>query len=760
MRAALVFALALTLAPPLHAQGWIEPGPRPIPGFGVTRVRTAVAVRITDRVAHVEVDEWFRNDGAGLAEGDYLYPLPGEAVFADFSLFQGDEELRGEMLDGDRAREIYESIVRRRKDPALIELAGHGLVRARVFPIGPGETRRITLRYTQLLDRAGDALHFRYAAGGRYGHARRLPDDDVGPRPDRGRDRAPITFTLTAEEGARFREPFSPTHTLRTSRDGGRLVVRTADDPAGDLSIFLPLARGEVGITVATHRPNGGEDGYFMLTLSPGEVREATTPRDIAVVLDISGSMAGTKIDEARQALRQILGALGRDDRFRLIAFNGGVTVHDPDWRPATAAARAEAARWVDRLVASGGTNIAGALEEAFRQPSPDSRLPIVVFLTDGHPSTGERNPERIAERAERLRGRARVFAFGVGYDVNTYLLDRLTAAGRGTTEYLEPGENLEDALSTLAAKIRHPVLTDLAIADAPVRLVEVYPVTLPDLFAGEDLIVFGRYQAARGDRTGEVRIAGSRAGRTERFATEATFPAHAPGNDFIPRLWAARKVGELSRRIRLDGADPELVEELRETALRYGILSEYTAYLVQEPGLVAEDARQGRAFPGTAPAPFSPGSAAAPPAPSASTGQAAVRAAEAARLQREARTGADLAMAAEKMALQEIVVATTAEFGEPGDETRVVAGRVFRLRDGTWTDARHRDELRTVEIEPFGDAYFALLRALPELREIVAQLDRVLVAGERVAIRIAPGGARSLTAAEVAKLVTEFRRR
>ncbi|MGH7575406.1 MAG: VIT domain-containing protein, partial [Longimicrobiales bacterium] len=157
---------AMALGAPLAAQGWIEP----LPGWldpGVIKLRTNVTVRVTDRVALVEVEEWFENRG-GVSEGDYLYPLPGEAVFSDFSLFQGDAELRGETMDAERARSIYEEIVRRRKDPALIELVGHGLVRARVFPIEPGETRRITMRYTQLLNRSGDALQFRYAAGRRF----------------------------------------------------------------------------------------------------------------------------------------------------------------------------------------------------------------------------------------------------------------------------------------------------------------------------------------------------------------------------------------------------------------------------------------------------------------------------------------------------------------------------------------------------------------------------------------------------------------
>src|SRR5688500_15123372 len=161
-----LLAVCIVLLPgTAMAQGWIEPFPRPLPQARVERLRTSVTVRVTDRVARVQVEEMFRNTGSGLAEGDYIYPLAGEAVFSDFSLMQGEEELTGETMDAARARAIYEDIVRRQKDPALIELAGHGLVRARVFPIAAGETRNITLRYTQVLGRAGDSYRFRHLAG-------------------------------------------------------------------------------------------------------------------------------------------------------------------------------------------------------------------------------------------------------------------------------------------------------------------------------------------------------------------------------------------------------------------------------------------------------------------------------------------------------------------------------------------------------------------------------------------------------------------
>jgi len=317
---------------------------------------------------------------------------------------------------------------------------------------------------------------------------------------------------------------------------------------------------------------------------------------------------------------------LGRQDRFRLISFSNRVTNFRDGFSAATTDNLDAAHRFVDGLVADGGTNIAGALAEALRVESAEGRLPLVVFMTDGLPSVGEQNPERIAAQAERERRDARLFAFGIGYDVNTYLLDRLSAAGRGTTAYVEPTESVESAVGALVARIQHPVLTDLAL-DASVRIEEVYPERLPDLFAGDELVVFGRYSGT--SREGRVAVRGTRAGRVERYHTTAAFPSSESGNDFIPRLWAARKIGVLQQAIRLHGANPEIVEEIRATALRYGLLSEYTSYLVQEPTVVADRAG-GRGMPEA-------------PAAQEATGAAAVGMARRDAARREARNAAQL---------------------------------------------------------------------------------------------------------------------
>jgi Ca-activated chloride channel homolog len=712
----LVVALSSLVLPlaTLAAQGWIEH-----PRGAVEKVRSAVQVSVTGRAARVTVEEWFRNTGPMLDEASYLYPLPGEAVFSDFSLWQGDRELKGEPMDATQARGIYEEIVRRKRDPALIELAGHGLLRARVFPIAPGETRKITLRYTQMLDRIGDAWRLRYVAGTGPGAA------------------APRSVRITIDSASRFGDPYSPTHRLTVSRAGDHFDLTLADSAArgsggggGDLELFLPLARGLVGMSLVTSQPVS-DDGFFMLLLAPGG-GDATpsVPRDLVAVLDVSGSMSGEKLDQAQAALAQLLATLRPSDRFRAIAFSSAVRRYAAEWTPATAENVRAAQDWVRHLEANGGTNIAGALAEAVAQPPRESALGVIVFLTDGLPTVDQTDPERIADQAEHGRGSFRVFAFGIGYDVNTYLLDRLTERARGVTEYIGPNGDIEHAVGDLAAKVSSPVLTDLTVRADGVELYDLQPGSLPDLFAGDELVVFGRYRAAgNGERS--VTVTGRRNGREERFATPARFGEGAgSGNEYIQQLWAARKAGALSRDIRLHGANAETVNELKRLALRYGILTEYTSYLVQEPD---QFVRRRVPF-DRVPVPVA--------APENQAGAVAV---QRSRVEKALAGSARLSdMAADRT--------------DGGARTQRVGGRLFVWRDSAWVDVAHGDSLRVVTVAAFSDAYFALLRALPELQQPATLTPAFLVAGRRVSIEIGAKGTTTWADGELERLVREFR--
>ncbi len=741
---ALAGLLLLAAAAPARAQGWIEPDThRRLPHPAVERLHSHVAITIDGdrRVAYFEVDEEFRNRSRALMEGDYLYPIPPEAVFTDFSLFMGEQELRGEILPAERARAIYEEIVRRKKDPALIELVGHGVLRSRVFPIGPGETRRVILRYTQLLGKDGDLLRLRYprVIGMTPGSAGR----EVSAPPVQNLVQHPFTLRIRVSGAARFATPYSPTHAIEV-RERGRdelEIVHRGGGAARDFELFLPLRESEVGASLLAHAP-GGEPGYFMLLIAPpAQTRRAEIPRDVTLVLDVSGSMSGEKIEQARAALDQILAGLRAQDRFRLISFSSVVRSFRSGWASANRGTLREARDYLAGLRAEGSTNVMDALREALTPEVEAGRLSLIVFLSDGKPTVGETAPERIAAAMERLRDGERIFAFGVGYDVNTYLLERMVQDGRGAVSYVRPGDDVEQAVSSLTRKIAHPALSDLRIVRAPAQLEDIHPNPLPDLFHGEELVLFGRY---RGHGSGDLVLEGTRAGRTQRFRYRVELARRETDNEFIPRLWAARKAGALTAYVRLHGPDPEVIEEIRQLGLRYGILTEYTSYLVEEPQLALSrpDVALDRAQ-----------AAAAPPAEQ--FGVTAFKRAERSNRLREA----DRVVEAEEM-----LAALGVEEGRARDlasgealQVRQVGRRLFVLRDQSWTDLRFDPSLEVIEVAPYSEAYFELVKRLPNLAAYFALGERVVIAGEGVALRLAPEGITKWGSRHLAAVLAAF---
>jgi Ca-activated chloride channel family protein len=702
----------------------------------VRRVATNVRATIEGRVARIEVEEQFRNDGQDIAEGTYHYPLAGEAVFQSLSLWMGETEMRGELMDAAKARGIYEEIVRRRRDPALVTLVGHQLLRAQVFPIQPGETRKVVLRFTQVLDKQGDALRWRYALG---------PEERGAVRPD---------IRVTLRDAARFGRPFSPTHTVQVSgRDDSSIAI--ADASLGDVELFLPLRSTAAGLSVVTHSP-GGEDGYFLLYVTPPEQAESLRMgRDLTMVVDVSGSMSGDKIVQAKAAMLAMLGTLSPRDRFRLIAFSSGVRTFCDGYSETDAASLDAARAWTSALVADGGTNIEEALRQALQHDGRrerDRNLDVLVFLTDGVPSVGEQQPEKLAAMAAQAASGTRVFTVGIGTDVNTYLLERLAQDGHGAADFVPPNGNVEMAVGNLTRKLRAPALVDLRIVSSPARIVSLEPVRLPDLFAGQELIVLGRYS---GSGNGPLVIEGQRDGATVRVSTPVEFTARDTDHEYVSTLWAARRIGALTRTMRLEGSTPGRIEEIKALALRHGIVTEYTAYLVQEPIVAAdggatldESRRLVRGAPGS-PAVSAP-VAMAPPAAKAQTGRAAFEAAQ---------TSADYAGASSVGQARRVSERAQERSLESvaGSAQRVIGSRRYVQRGLQWVDMAQVSQ-RVVRVEPFSAAYVALLQALPELREASLLGDDVLVAGRTVSIRFQRTGQASMARSEVMQVAKAFR--
>jgi Ca-activated chloride channel family protein len=760
-----------------HAQGRVIPRPctRPVPPRCAPNTDCAMAMipcpvapieRISSdvqaslegggRVVRYEITEKFVNRGPGLGEADYIFPLPNGAAFEDLRLEINGELVSGETLPADKARQIYEDIVRRQRDPALVEWIGYGLVRARIFPLPTGQEKRVVVRFRSVVRREGSALRVDYARG-TDPSGQRTPI--AMPAPERLDDDERTTgwsrFTLTIPRGADYGEPYSPTHSLRIRDRGDRREVR-ASGTAGNITVLLPLRRpNEPSITVVAHAPDR-EDGYALIAISPPAARNRALPRDVTFVVDVSGSMRGSKLEQAKAAGRAILASLERGDRFRVIDFSTDVHSYRDGFIAATPENIRDARRYIDGLRAEGSTNISGALEEALDvdvTPTRSGRLermPFVVFVTDGEPTVGERNPDLIAAMAARLRNEARVFTFGVGAEIHAGLIEQLALEGRGTAHFVSGSESVERAVSLLAQRLTSPVLSNVRVRAEGVRLTNLHPVLPIDLFAGQDLVLLARY-----DGNGEARLwveTDSPDGRLS-WTRDVRFPGRENDNAFVGRLWAAQRLGWLAAEKRKRGGSSELDAEIKSLGEKFGIPTEFSSYLVLEPGMnVAADRRRADAAPMTANAPRA-------------------RANEGVALQSVVVTGAGGSMerkeqefAAAKQAAQQRDAKSLADVdasSQVGDELqknmRQVEQRTFKLVNGVWTDVRQTPTMRIVQVKPFSQLYFDLVQQLKGLGPTLALGERVIVAGRSVAIEFTSVGQERMSDSDLRAVVAAW---
>ena len=752
----IVAACALSAA----AQGVIVPRPRPQPDGPPRTLPRALPVKsikietkIAGQVATTHVEQVFRNDTDAVLEGTYFFPLPDSASVSEFAIWDGARRLVGEVRSREEARRIYDQIVRSQRDPGLLEYAGKDLFQASIFPIPARSDKKLELTYTQVLRAESGTVSYRYPLG--TGHNLTT----VGQ----------VSGSVEIEGKEPIRNVYSPSHAVDVSRRGtderrARVSFESEQNRAPqDFQLFYALSAADFGLSLLTHR-EPGKDGYFLLTLSPKDnwAEAEYAAKDVVFVLDTSGSMAEEgKMEKARAALLFGVRTLRDGDRFNVISFAGEERLMEAGMIQADERGRARGVQFVQALRPTGGTNINGALLAAVRQFEQQGERPrILVFMTDGLPTVGETRAESIiANVREQRRENVRLFTFGVGYDVNTVLLDKLAAENGGASDYVEPKEDLEAKVSNFFAKVNYPVLTDLALDWGGVQADLIYPRETPDLFRGTQVLLIGRYRNPSDLRNVSLRLSGRTAREQKSFVYEnLRFPAQTDDNDFLPRLWATRRVGWLVEQIRTNGDSKELRDEIVDLGTRYGIVTPYTSYLAVEPEfavqardshfIIRPDNRQtavnNRAATGGAtrsvpsapqqgvmavpmptplpatPMPTAESSAAPPPRPVSGAG--AVAASKSARRMKDAeRAEAD---------------------GSRSAAVRNVGGKTFYFREGdVWTDAEFKADAKLPETAlVFGsDAYFDLLRREPKLADYFALGERVVVVFKGRVYRVTP---------------------
>jgi Ca-activated chloride channel family protein len=588
------------------------------------------------------------------------------------------------------------------QDPALLEYADRGAVRARIFPIPGGGERRIQLEYTQVLTAEGGLVRYVYP----------LNTEKFSTRP---LDEVRVSVDLRASQP--IRAVYSPSHPLAVSREDDFQVTAGYQEsnvrPDTDFVLYYSIGESEALHLVSYRDPADSvdQDGFFLLLLAPRpDAAIQPVPKDVILILDRSGSMEGEKFMQAQQALKYILRHLNPDDRFNLISFSTGLETYARGLRETSEIN--EAVAWVDRQGAVGSTDINRALLEAAAIADPE-RPTYLIFLTDGLPTEGVvENGQILNSFAANAPQSLRLFAFGVGYDVDTFLLDSLAQEHHGTSTYVLPGEPLDEILSSFYAKVNTPVLMDLQLDFGELVAYDLYPNPLPDLFAGSQIVVVGRYR--EGGRT-DITLTGTVNGRTQTFTfPDLTFAAESSilnNQSSIPRLWATRKIGYLLNQIRLGGPDQELIDQLVRLSIRYGIVTPYTSYLVTE-SLPLGAAEQDRIAEET----FNEMKS-APPAPS--FGQDAVEQAVGEGAMRNADS-------------------VSAPPAETDNHIRIVGARTFVRSGSIWMDTTFdRDQMRTVQIAFLSDDYFALVAADPQLGAAFALGPSVIALSDGIAYQV-----------------------
>ena len=601
----------LALASPTIAQVTVDPAP-----FGaattvvVPQVRTfalvptAPAVALTevkvgallrDGVAATQIEMVLSNPSPVQAEAVLLLPVPDGATIGRVEFEGPAPEGTAEVLPRDTARRIYDDLVGRVRDPALVEFAGYNLVRTSVFPVPAGGRQRVRLSYDSVLEVDGARFDWRL------------------PRSESLRQTVPWSIDVRIESSDPISLVYSPSHELRTLEQSSRSVRLSLSEQSrstpGPFLLSYAVERGPGAATVLAYPDPSIGGGYFLLLASPGvagdERKMPQVAREVTLVIDRSGSMAGGKMDQAKGAAIQVIEGLADGERFNIVDYSTGVERFSAASVVKDGASVAAARQYVAQMRPNGGTNICDALVETMRQPAPDGALPLVLFLTDGLPTVGRTSEVAIREAVEKGNtSKRRIFTFGVGEDVNVPLLDRLADITRASATYVLPKEDIELRVASVFRKLRGPELWDVSLTtadehgSASTRLLrDLEPAMLPDIFAGEQVVLLGQYT---GPAPIGVRISGTTsAGAWSREI--AIDPAAATArNSFVPRLWATRRIAQLVDQVRQLGATPpgqplprpdalpdprmkELVEEIVRLSTAWGVLTEYTSFLARE---------------------------------------------------------------------------------------------------------------------------------------------------------------------------------
>ncbi|MEQ9639545.1 MAG: marine proteobacterial sortase target protein [Alphaproteobacteria bacterium] len=558
-------------------------------------VATDVEITVSGVVARTTVRQRFHNPTDQWVEGVYVFPLPERGAVDTLRMQIGDRFIEGRIEERQKARQQYEQAMREGKRASLLEQERPNLFTNSVANIGPDETVVVEIHYQERLvpDDGRFAVRFpmvvapRYIPGSTDIHTvgatgtglvlntDRVPDADritpPVPRPENAPENQ-VTVRVVLAPGMPAHGVESPYHPVAIdAADPDRLAITLVEgETIANRDFVLRWRVGDQTAPVATTLTESTEQGRFALVLvTPpvAPVPETALPREVVFVIDTSGSMSGGSMDQAKAALQVAMTDLGPDDRFNLISFNNEPTALFADARPVNQRTLDLAARFIAGLDAEGGTEMAKALLLALPRGQATDRLRQVVFITDG--AVG--NETELFELVETRRQASRVFTVGIGSAPNSHFMRGAASAGRGTFTHIGELAEVEAEMRRLLHKLKHPVLTDLAVTVDGEAPAEAFPWPLPDLYAGEPVALALRLP----DGVSRIEVSG-RHGDTP-WRQEIAL-ADAEAGQGLARLWARERIAALEA-ARLTGMPGESVDQaVLKTALDYGLVSRLTS--------------------------------------------------------------------------------------------------------------------------------------------------------------------------------------
>ncbi len=535
-------------------------------------VEQDVRVTINNGIAVTHIDQVFLNKEQRIVEALYTFPVPNNASVSNFSMIINGKEMIGEVVEKERAREIYNSYKAVRRDPGLLEQVDYKTFELRVFPIAAGAEQRISLTYYQQLNFDHNQASYVYPLA-----------TNVKGELD-AKTRGKFAFTIDVKSEIPITALSSPSHenefvVTNPSENYARASLEvTEGDLNRDVVIQYDIARAKTGIDLVTSK-QGDEPGYFMLSMTAGkELEEIASGMDYLFVVDISGSMANDgKLSLSRNAVTSFIDALGVEDRFDVMTFNTSPNLQFSQLRKADEESLKLSSEFLLQQQARGGTELRPAVLAAYKFKDNDRPLNVVI-LSDGMTEATEQ-AELLAAIKQAPSG-TRVFCIGIGNDINRPLLKQVAEGAGGLAAFISHQDDFGRQAQAFRRKLLRPVATNVKIRIDDVEAHDLANDVLPDLYYGAPMWIIGRY-----DRPGEgkVTITADVMGKPIEQSLRFNFPAADDTNPEIDRLWATTRVNKLMDEMRSQGKSTSKIDEIVRLCEGYSIVSEYASFIVLE---------------------------------------------------------------------------------------------------------------------------------------------------------------------------------